>query len=63
MSDGLDVIIVDADPNVCEHLSEIINRFYTWGNVFVFTSVDEAAEYCHVAEFRHRYFYRRRLFG
>jgi DNA-binding NarL/FixJ family response regulator len=46
MSDGLDVIIVDADPNVCEHLSEIINRFYTWGNVFVFTSVDEAAEYC-----------------
>ena len=46
MSDGLDVIIVDDDPNVCELLSEVINRFYTWGDVYVFTSVDEAAEYC-----------------
>jgi CheY-like chemotaxis protein len=46
MSDGLDVIIVDDNPDVCEFLSDIINRFYTWGNVFVFTSVDEAAEYC-----------------
>jgi DNA-binding NarL/FixJ family response regulator len=46
MSDGLDIIIVDDDPNVCEVLSDIINRFYTWGAVYVFTSVDEAAEYC-----------------
>jgi response regulator of citrate/malate metabolism len=46
MSEGLDVIIVDDDPNVCEVLSEIINRFYVWGDVFVFTSIDEAVEYC-----------------
>jgi response regulator of citrate/malate metabolism len=48
MSGGLDVIIVDDDPNVCELLSEIITRFYTWGEVFVFTSIDEAVEYCHL---------------
>jgi response regulator of citrate/malate metabolism len=46
MSDGLDVIIVDDDPSICELLSEIINRFYAWGDVFVFTTVDEAVEYC-----------------
>jgi response regulator of citrate/malate metabolism len=46
MKDGLDVIIVDDDPDVCEVLADIINRFYKWGNVFVFTDVNEAAIYC-----------------
>ena len=46
MSNGLDVIIVDDDPDVVELLSGIINSFYTWGNVFVFTDVNEAIEYC-----------------
>lgn len=46
MSDGLDVIIVDDDPNACESIATIINRFYTWGDVFVFTDDDEAALYC-----------------
>jgi response regulator of citrate/malate metabolism len=46
MSDGLDVIIVDDDPTVCELLSEIVKRFYTWGAVHVFTDVDEAILYC-----------------
>lgn len=46
MSDGLDVIIVDDDQNVCELLAQIINRFYTWGDVFVFSDVHEAMFYC-----------------
>lgn len=46
MSDGLDVIIVDDDPDICEGIAEIINRFYTWGDVFVFSDVNEATLYC-----------------
>ncbi|MCP4693494.1 MAG: response regulator [Desulfobacterales bacterium] len=46
MSDGLDVIIVDDDQNVCELLAQIINRFYTWGDVFVFSDINEAIFYC-----------------
>jgi len=36
MSDGLDVIIVDDDENICEIISKIIQRFYTWGDVLQF---------------------------
>ncbi len=46
MSDGLDVIIVDDDPDICNILAQIVNRFYTWGNVFVFSDVNEATFYC-----------------
>ena len=46
MTDGLDVIIVDDDPGVCETLSEIIIKFYAWGEVLSFTDVDEAVSYC-----------------
>ena len=46
MADGLDVIIVDDDPSVCETLSEIIIKFYAWGGVLSFTDVDEAVSYC-----------------
>ncbi|MFH1673297.1 MAG: response regulator [Pseudomonadota bacterium] len=46
MADGLDVIIVDDDPAVCEVVAEIVNRFYTWGDVFAFTDADEATIYC-----------------
>ena len=46
MSDGLEVIIVDDDPSVCETVSEIIKAFYTWGEVVAFTNTDEAAFYC-----------------
>jgi len=42
MSEQLDVIIVDDDPSICEVLSDIIKKFYTWGNVISFTDVDEA---------------------
>jgi DNA-binding NtrC family response regulator len=47
MSNSLDVIIVDDDPDVCRVLSDIIKRFYTWGDVFAFTDTDEAVLYCH----------------
>lgn len=46
MSDSLDVIIVDDDPEVCEAVSGNINQFYVWGNVFVFSDVTEATIYC-----------------
>ncbi|MBC8433612.1 MAG: response regulator transcription factor [Desulfobacterales bacterium] len=46
MSDELDVIIVDDDPSVCEVLTDMIKKFYTWGNVISFTDVDEAISYC-----------------
>lgn len=46
MSDGLDVIIVDDDQAASESIADIINRFYTWGNVYVFTDDEEARVYC-----------------
>ena len=46
MSEGLDVIIIDDDPSVCELIATIIKRFYTWGEVLSFTSSDEALRYC-----------------
>jgi len=46
MSYGLDVIIVDDDPDVCEVILGIVKKFYSWGDVFSFIDVDEAVEYC-----------------
>ena len=46
MDDGLDVIIVDDDPAICEVASEIIKGFYAWGDVLAFTDADEATSYC-----------------
>ena len=46
MSEGLDVIIVDDDPSVCELISTIVKRFYTWGDVLAFSSSEEALRYC-----------------
>jgi response regulator of citrate/malate metabolism len=46
MSDGLNVIIVDDDQKVCEAIFDTVKRFYTWGEVLVFTDVDEATAYC-----------------
>ncbi len=45
MPEGLDVIIVDDDPDVCEVITEIVKRFYTWGDVVSFSNVDKAIEY------------------
>ena len=46
MSEGLDVIIMDDDAAACESIADIVNRFYTWGDVFVFTDDEEATLYC-----------------
>jgi response regulator of citrate/malate metabolism len=46
MSEGLDVIIVDDDKNLCTVTAETIKRFYVWGDVISFTKVDEAVSYC-----------------
>ncbi|MBW1723241.1 MAG: response regulator [Deltaproteobacteria bacterium] len=46
MSDSLDVIIVDDDPVVCDLISQIVQRFYTWGKVFAFTDSSEAFAFC-----------------
>jgi len=45
MSDGLNVIIVDDEPEVCEVVAKIIKRFYTWGEVYSFTDADKAIAY------------------
>ena len=46
MADGLDVIILDDDPGICELISEFIESFYTWGRVYCFSDSDKAISYC-----------------
>lgn len=46
MTDGLDVIVVDDDPGVCEVVADTVKSFYTWGDVRSFTDADEAILYC-----------------
>ena len=46
MSEGLDVIIVDDDRSVCEIVTDVVNTFYSWGEVHAFTDVDVATAYC-----------------
>ncbi len=50
MSDGLDVIVVDDDPSVCEVITEIVRRFYAWGTVVPFTDMNEALDHCRTRE-------------
>ena len=50
MSTGLDVIIVDDDTDILEITADTINRFYVWGDVFVFSNYDEAIEYCRLKQ-------------
>ena len=46
MAEGLDVIIVDDDPNVCELIATIVKRFYTWGDIIPFSNSEQAIKYC-----------------
>ena len=46
MSEGLDIIIVDDDPNVCELIATTVKRFYTWGEVLAFDNTKDATDYC-----------------
>ena len=45
MADGLDVIIVDDDPSVCQLITDTVKAFYTWGEVHAFTDADKAIAY------------------
>lgn len=45
MSENLDVIIVDDEPEVCKVISDIVKSFYSWGNVAAFTNSREAMAY------------------
>ncbi len=46
MPDGLDVIIVDDDPNVCNVIQEIVEKFYVWGDVIAFSDPQAAKAFC-----------------
>ena len=46
MPDGLDVIVLDDDPGICEIVSELVESFYTWGNVYSFSDPAEAITFC-----------------
>jgi response regulator of citrate/malate metabolism len=46
MSDGLDVIVIDDDISVCKVISDIIKRFYVWGDILTFSNAAEAKAYC-----------------
>ena len=45
MSDGLDVIIIDDDKGICEIIKELVESFYSWGDVVSFSNADEAIDY------------------
>jgi DNA-binding NarL/FixJ family response regulator len=44
--EGLDVIIVDDDPAVCETLAGIIATFYTYGGIHRFNCTADAIAHC-----------------
>jgi response regulator of citrate/malate metabolism len=46
MAAGLDVIVVDDDPGIGEIIAEIIESFYSWGEVISFSDAEEAVQYC-----------------
>ena len=46
MSDGLDVIVLDDDPGICQVIAELIETFYSWGRVHCFSDPEEAIAFC-----------------
>ena len=42
MARGIDIIILDEEPIICESISTILRGFYTWGDIYSFTRIDEA---------------------
>jgi response regulator of citrate/malate metabolism len=46
MSDGLDILIIDDEKEVCDVLSSHIEKFYTWGDITTCTDVERAVSYC-----------------
>lgn len=46
MSDNLDVIILDDDPQICSLITEILKDFYVWGDIHSFTNFKDALIFC-----------------
>ena len=46
MSDGLDVIVLDDDPGICQVIAELIESFYSWGRVHCFSNPNAAIAFC-----------------
>jgi DNA-binding NtrC family response regulator len=46
MSDKLDVIVLDDDPQMCSLITDILESFYVWGDVHSFTNFNEALAFC-----------------
>ena len=46
MSDGLDILIIDDEKEVCDVLSSHIRKFYSWGDITTCTDVERAVSYC-----------------
>jgi DNA-binding NtrC family response regulator len=46
MSDGLDVIVLDDDPGISQVLKELIETFYSWGEVVCFSNAEKAIDSC-----------------
>ena len=46
MSDGLDVIVIDDDKGICDIIKELVESFYSWGDVISFSNADKAIDYC-----------------
>jgi len=46
MSDKLDVIVLDDDPQICSLITEILKGFYVWGDIHSFTTFSDALSFC-----------------
>ena len=46
MSNNLDVIVLDDDPQVCTLITEILKSFYVLGEIHPFTNYKEALTFC-----------------
>lgn len=46
MSEGLDVVVLDDDPGISQVLKELIETFYSWGQVTAFSNPEKAMNWC-----------------
>ncbi len=46
MSNGLDVIVIDDDKGICDIIKELVESFYSWGDVISFSNAAKAIDYC-----------------
>ena len=46
MSDNLDIIVLDDDPQICSLITEILKDFYVWGDIHSFTTFKDALMFC-----------------